>query len=665
MPVLQFQPLNSQPTPSFWTALTSRKLDDFKLDDSTQSIAGWLEEGREIVDNHMRMTDQQTTNIGVDGSVTVGGNAFGQDSIKVQGVLKMFNTIEEFRQTGIKKELFGSLVDMILDSFTSNEPVLNPFLLVTYADLKKYTYHYWFAFPALVADPAWDLVDGCLSEIDKQDVQEIRQLEVSWANSKISLNEAFLVKGDLGVRSIASLAMYQSFFSGVPSEQRIIAFHDPSSSRLNPGWPLRNVLYYLNAIHGMTRIRIVCLREGISSRQGEVMVDDNKVMTTNMTPVAVGWERNKAGKLASRVADLGPTMDPIRLAEQAVDLNLKLMKWRIAPTLDLDKVSNTKCLLLGAGTLGCYVARNLMAWGVRNITFVDSARVSFSNPVRQPLFRFEDCLNGGRPKAACAADRLKEIFPNMLTEGYAFNIPMPGHPVPPSLTESTSAEIQKLEELIAQHDAVFLLMDSRESRWLPTMMGMNQGKIVINAALGFDTYLVMRHGIQPVNPDVDQLGCYYCNDVVAPTDSLTDRTLDQMCTVTRPGVAPIAAASATELLVSLLQHPLGAHAPPYVSADMPRLEEDLPLGNVPHQVRGILGQWRTNIVNGPAYDKCTACSAIVLDAYRQQGISWLFRVFADAKILEQVTGLDKLHAESESALNSIEWLSSDDESEGL
>ncbi len=57
----------------------------------------------------------------------------------------------------------------------------------------------------------------------------------------------------------------------------------------------------------------------------------------------------------------------------------------------------------------------LQGWGIRTITFVDSARVSFSNPVRQPLFRFEDCLNGGKPKAACAAERLKEVFPSIVS----------------------------------------------------------------------------------------------------------------------------------------------------------------------------------------------------------------------------------------------------------
>ncbi len=54
------------------------------------------------------------------------------------------------------------------------------------------------------------------------------------------------------------------------------------------------------------------------------------------------------------------TIVDFRLADQSVDLNLKLIRWRIAPNLDLDKIKRTKCLLLGSGTLGSYIARNLL-----------------------------------------------------------------------------------------------------------------------------------------------------------------------------------------------------------------------------------------------------------------------------------------------------------------
>merc|ERR1719348_1486430 len=108
------------------------------------------------------------------------------------------------------------------------------------------------------------------------------------------------------------------------------------------------------------------------------------------------------------------SMDPALLAENSLHLNLKLMKWRLVPQLDLDKIMSAKCLLLGSGTLGCGVARALLGWGVRHITFVDNGKVSFSNPVRQSLFTFKDCLDGGKPKATAASDRLSEIFPGVI-----------------------------------------------------------------------------------------------------------------------------------------------------------------------------------------------------------------------------------------------------------
>jgi hypothetical protein len=65
-------------------------------------------------------------------------------------------------------------------------------------------------------------------------------------------------------------------------------------------------------------------------------------------PEAVGWEANAEGRLAPRSVDLSAHMSPHALAEQAVDLNLHLMRWRAAPDLDTGRVAATKCLLLGA-----------------------------------------------------------------------------------------------------------------------------------------------------------------------------------------------------------------------------------------------------------------------------------------------------------------------------
>ena len=99
----------------------------------------------------------------------------------------------------------------------------------------------------------------------------------------------------------------------------------------------------------------------------------------------------------------------------------------------------------------------------------------------------------------------------------------------------------------------------------PTLLAAEAGCLAITVALGFDSYLVMRHGVQepPAGlppgsvPRPPALGCYFCGDVVGPLNSTLNRSLDQQCTVTRPACAPIASAMAVELFVSLLHHPRG------------------------------------------------------------------------------------------------------------
>lgn len=335
-----------------------------------------------------------------------------------------------------------------------------------------------------------------------------------------------------------------------------------------------------------------------------------------------------------------------RIAENAVDLNLKLMKWRLIPDIDLDAVKNCKCLLIGAGSLGCQVARNLLAWGVRNITFVDNGRISYSNPVRQSLFVFEDC-GTDKTKADTAAERMKAIFPSANSIGVNMKIPMPGHASETQEgIEEAKANYEKLEELVKEHDAVFLLTDTRESRWLATVLAQMYNKICITAALGFDTYVVLRHGQRydlhdPIKHG-DRLGCYFCGDIVAPTNSLKDRTLDQQCTVSRPALCTIASAISVELLVSILNSPekiaTGA-------ADVLDMCGRSVLGLVPQQIRGDLSNWSTTCLFGQSFKECVACSEKVVESLKKDRFEFVLQVLNKGSYLEDITGISKMMKE--------------------
>lgn len=519
------------------------------------------------------------------------------------------------------------------------------------------------------------------------------------------------VEEDLGyVWQVGPLAKYESgFFDNVEAKDRFVCFADPSTYPANPGWMLRNLLVLVRQRWQLNDIQVLCYRDTHVRREHPSSIilhlqcstpDVNAQIETSPSqlslshrvsnePVArsrsstppngaprsippsergpvpkiTGWERNN-NKISARTVDLAAYMDPTKLADQAVDLNLKLIKWRIAPSIDLEAIKHTKCLLLGAGTLGSYVARNLMGWGVRKITFVDNAKVSYSNPVRQPLYNFKDCLNGGALKAQRAAEALKEIYPGVDATAHVMSVPMAGHPIMDEI--KVKAEYEKLHQLIQEHDAIFLLMDSRESRWLPTVMGKAAGKIVINSALGFDTYMVMRHGVH-MTPGEEELGCYFCSDVVAPADSLKSATLDQQCTVTRPGVAPLASSLAVELLVSVIQHPRRVRAPAPAPAGKEGTSQPdphpHPLGSVPHQLRGFLSNWSTMTIKGPAYDCCSACSPTIISAYDKSGWEFVKRAVNEKGYVEDISGLAEVQRLAAERDEEINWSESEGEQE--
>uniref|UniRef100_A0A7S2SPL1 Ubiquitin-like modifier-activating enzyme ATG7 n=1 Tax=Mucochytrium quahogii TaxID=96639 RepID=A0A7S2SPL1_9STRA len=599
--------------PGFWMVYGKKKLDVIKLSSSAVRVRGWYGVSRsENVSSEQFRVGGQDLLLGA-----WEGDDHDRNLWRGHGLLYNLNTVEDFKQFD-KKALAVSDCDEFRRLVSSGEIEKDPSLLVrffvlSYADLKRHRFLYWFCFSAIVRSQVVEI--GGLDSLE---------LGGQVLNSMFVDRDSRVVCGFYGVLDNGQRL--------VPLDQvdkarlTCLLFIDPGCDGKSAGWPIHNFSYWAFRRLGVKKVRVACIRR---SYEASIVVECTECDQENIR----GWEANPSGKLGPRLMDLSAQMDPEKLANSACDLNLKLMRWRALPHLDTEKLKATSCLLVGSGTLGCSVARCLLGWGFRKLTMLDNGRVSYSNPVRQSLFTFEDCKNGGKPKAAAAAEALKSILPGLDVEGVDLTIPMPGHFVTAATQQQTRKDVETLRALIERHDVVMLLTDTRESRWLPTLLGAKYNKLVLNAALGFDSYMVMRHGAGPQQQE-QRLGCYFCNDVVAPQNSMKDRTLDQQCTVTRPGLAPIAGAVLVELLVGLLHHEMGNQAPAGGSVET--------LGSLPHQVRGFLPMYESSKVSGAAFPQCTACSQKVVETLDESGFEFLERVFNEPNYLEDLTGLTLL-----------------------
>ncbi|AMD21182.1 HEL098Cp [Eremothecium sinecaudum] len=539
--------------------------------------------------------------------------------IRFHGWFHNFNTLGEFKILDKKKFLQDEALSLMEAGSKGCLDDAVGFVVIAYADLKNYKFYYWFAVPTFQS-VEFNMIKKEQLE-DKSAFHEFLE-DDSILCGILDPNEGNVLKGYM-----SELKLFDT-----------LVVKDTSKIADCPTSLLKNFLSLWKSQNpGKDGCKVILLRNensfsvDVSFRDN---VNDGEIKTS-------GWERNVNGKLTPKFTDLRSSIDPSYLAEQSLDLNLSLMKWRQLPDLDLQSVKSSKALLLGAGTLGCNVARSLLAWGVQTITFVDNGTVSVSNPARQSLYTFED---RGLSKAETAAKAVKSIYPTVNASGINLEIPMIGHQVTEEAKQREYYET--LVSLFATHDVIFLLTDSRETRWLPTLLGNISDKLVINAALGFDSYLVMRHGNYEQS-DGTRLGCYFCHDVVAPSDSLTDRTLDEMCTVTRPGVALMASAQAVELAVSVLQHPEKNNSAPNATSI---------LGEVPHQIRGFLSKHNLVKLHTPAYKHCAGCNRDVIDALRSDGWQFLKQALNDYKFIERLSGLSQVQQDTEKILNEMEDL---------
>ena len=485
---VKFVPFSSTVESSFWVKYCQQKLDTIRLkEDPIDCALSYGVDGRLSCREASLNPDHKMTN----------------ELVPVRAQLIGYNTLETFQKVDKNQILKNSFVPAFLSGEISS---LTFALILTFADLKTHKILYWFAIPALMTKP------GCSIQAVKQesvkdvwDEDDLQTMSSSWLDlrkqSLFGQCPAFFI-----VHENVCLAFSKHVYMNIVNKSTVIfGFVDPSAATTSTshgeqpmGWPMRNLVAYL-CFHldlGGETVPILSFRPMRLARVTEettATADSSSFAGSILLQVAVpkkedygeeqhavGWELNARNKPGPRWVNLAPLLDTKHLAVQAADLNLKLMKWRMLPDLDVEKLQKTKVLLLGAGTLGCNVARVLLGWGIRNFKIVDYGRVSYSNPVRQSLFTLQDCEDGGKQKAIAAAEALQTIAADVESEGIVLSIPMPGHAEEKQIMQTS---VEQLDALVQECDVVYLLTDTRESRWLPTVMAAAHDKMLINAAL--------------------------------------------------------------------------------------------------------------------------------------------------------------------------------------
>ncbi|CAM6001542.1 unnamed protein product [Sphagnum balticum] len=662
----------------FWHELAKKKLEEYKLDDSTRhSFATYKI-------NNYKDSNKATLNFDTFSlqSSSPQLNSSGPVSLLVPGSLKNFNTIEGFNSFNkealthdVVSKLYDQWVEILKAPDKSTEFLdLNNFILLTFADLKTHFFKYTFFSPAFCLKGLRQSQKEALSQyLTKLKIEGFDSALKDFISHHINkpFPSIFFLQKHADSNTLTLHSSIKDYLDSLCKNDANThaCLIDSYNQEDKYGPNIHNFIAFLTlfrehssnqASSPLSQVKLLILKDFlVVAKDAKITLNKSLVLTLDLSkstllkkdpndryPEVSGTESFSNVKSV----DLRSQLDEKSLASSAVDLNIKLMKWRLLPELNINKVQNLKCLLFGAGTLGCQIARVLMGWGVRTITFVDYGKVSHSNPVRQTLYDFEDATSGGKPKAEAAAEKLKKIFPDMNSKGVSLEIPMPGHFAnSQEKKEQVLQSLNVLEELAKEHDALFLLTDNRESRWLPTVLANKYNKICLTVALGFDSFVVIRHGLPPnvhnAEEHGERLGCYFCNDIVSPGNSMKDRTLDQMCTVTRPGLSFISSAYAAELLISLAHHPMGNAAPAY--DDEKKNNQETPLGIIPQHIRGNLSDFETKIYYSRGFPNCVACSEYVLQEYSNNRDEFMLRIMNDPDYLQTVTKISTLLEEAD------------------
>lgn len=227
-------------------------------------------------------------------------------------------------------DLIGKhLLSSIADGTALKEPwTLTLFLIVSYADLKKYRFHYWAAYPTPFNLPELYYESVPQKIIDVYSNDAIEKFRDNFNNLDCRLKcffTIFLTKdNNLNIKSLHDGVGYlnsNTKDSEATVEKIYFAFYDPCDS-VEPGWPLRNLLcllfWYCPDFAFDQTINIVSIRgkdlksSVIFKMKAKKGLDKEIVRKGISEGRLVGWETNANGKMGPNIDDLSESMDPVR-----------------------------------------------------------------------------------------------------------------------------------------------------------------------------------------------------------------------------------------------------------------------------------------------------------------------------------------------------------------
>ena len=354
---LLFQRYSSCPDVTFWHELSKQKIENYKLSEEEVSIKGYYS----IDSSHSNLPSLFCLE---QKSFSSSFKAYPYTFV-TPGSLFVLNTIESFKAFD-KVKAFNLIRDKIWGDIVSGKALkdpslLNQFLLVTFGDLKKFLFHYMFAFPVIKFPTSlkYDLEPELLSNFFNE--EQLSQLNTKYNSLRgysdnIEENNTsgcqnnigyFILKKIENDIHVATIDRWDDFYT--ESDEIWFGIADSSPKDYHPGWSTGNALVLL-AVQKAKQIKDKKVNLLFFRQHRKNILPTSFVYPSISIPIiedplsfkpeAVGWEKNLK-RIAPKFVNLGQTMDPYQIAVTQTTLNLKLMKVRIFYSLLIMLIINS------------------------------------------------------------------------------------------------------------------------------------------------------------------------------------------------------------------------------------------------------------------------------------------------------------------------------------